>query len=172
MSGQKRSVTSLDIHDIARSAKSYGIKGYYLVTPLKDQQKIVKKLLNFWQEGFGVTYNPHRHEALRDVQVVDSLEAVEADIIAREGLKPLAVTTSAQNVQHPSTITFYDQAQVWASKRPVMLIFGTGRGLALQVIQKADFNLVPLEGYSNFNHLSVRSAAAVIFDRWLGKQPR
>ena len=47
------SVTSLDIHDGARSAKTYGLKGYFIVTPLYDQQKIARTLLDFWQKGVG-----------------------------------------------------------------------------------------------------------------------
>lgn len=166
------SVTSLDIHDIARSAKTYGLRGYHIVTPLEDQKKIVHKLLNFWQEGVGVTYNPHRHEALRQVVVSDSLEKVIQSVTEREGKKPLVITTSAQETEHAKTITYFDQAEVWQKKRPVLIVLGTGQGLAPQVFKHADFNLVPLTGYSPFNHLSVRSAAAVIFDRWLGNNLR
>src|SRR5205814_1917790 len=48
--GQERkpgytSVTSIDIHDIARSCKTYGIEEFFIVTPLVDQQKIVSKVL-------------------------------------------------------------------------------------------------------------------------------
>ena len=35
-------------------------------------------------------------------------------------------------------------------------------------IKRADYALVPLAGMTDFNHLSVRSAAAIILDRWLG----
>ena len=38
-------VTNLDIHDIARAALTYGVKSFYVVTPLQDQQKLVKRLL-------------------------------------------------------------------------------------------------------------------------------
>ena len=41
------SVTSIDIHDVARSSKTYGVRGVFIVTPLKDQQKIVNLFLNF-----------------------------------------------------------------------------------------------------------------------------
>ncbi len=52
------SVTSLDIHDIARSACTYGIKNYIMVTPLKDQQRIINKLLTFWKTDVAIDYNP------------------------------------------------------------------------------------------------------------------
>jgi len=37
------SVTTLDMHDIARSCATYGLKQFFIVTPLKDQQELVKK---------------------------------------------------------------------------------------------------------------------------------
>lgn len=163
------SVTSLDIHDIARSAKSYGLRGYFIVTPLEDQQKIVKKLLHFWQEGVGISYNPHRHEALRAVAVRDSLDAVVQEIARVEGKEPLIVVTSAKPSDGAKRLTYFDQEKLWASRRPVLILLGTGHGLAPSVMERADYCLLPLKGYSDFNHLSVRSAAAVIFDRLLGQ---
>jgi tRNA (guanine37-N1)-methyltransferase len=163
------SVTSLDIHDIARSARTYGLKGYFMVTPLVDQQKIANRLLDFWKTGVGVEYNRHRHEAVKSVNVVDSLELVIAEIEKLEGKKPLLVATSARTDEHAaSLISYYDQSKVWHEDRPVLLIFGTGHGLAPSIIQRCDFLLLPVEGFSDFNHLSVRSAAAIVFDRWLG----
>ncbi len=161
------SVTSLDLHDIARSARTYGLKDYFVVTPLEDQQKIVRRLLEFWRTD-GKEYNRERYEAVRFVDVVDHLEDVIATIEKREGVRPLVVATSARVAQSSHLISYYDQKKVWASRRPVLLIFGTGKGLQEEVLRKADFLLKPVEGFSNFNHLSVRSAAAIVFDRWLG----
>ena len=162
------SVTSLDIHDIARSARTYGIHEYYIVTPLTDQQKVVQKLLDFWQDGPGRPYNPNRFEAVNQVSVQDSFDAVCARIQEQTGQRPVVIATSAVAVDHPGLITYHDQERVWSHKRPVLIIFGTGRGLAPFIIERADYLLVPLEGFRQFNHLSVRSAAAIIFDRWLG----
>lgn len=162
------SVTSLDIHDIARSARTYGFQGYFIVTPLIDQQKIVKKLLDFWKTGEGIDYNPHRHEALDYVNLHASLDDVIAQIEATEGKKPILIATSAKFQEEIPLISFYDQAKIWNQKRPVLLILGTGRGLSSQLVSRCDYALLPLKGLSEFNHLSVRSAAAIIFDRWLG----
>jgi tRNA (guanine37-N1)-methyltransferase len=162
------SVTSLDIHDIARSARTYGIHHYFVVTPLKDQQKIVQKLLDFWQTGVGIDYNPERHDAVRSVSLTENLDATIAAIEAQEGKKPVLVATSARDVHGVPRITYSDQAKVWALNRPVLLIFGTGRGLAQELLVRCDFVLQPIKGFSDYQHLSVRSAAAVIFDRWLG----
>lgn len=165
------SVTSLDIHDIARSARTYGLKGYSIVTPLLDQQKIVRRLLDFWQTGEGVDYNPHRHEALDYVSMHDTLEAYIAEIERSEGKRPLVIATSACKQSEAQVISYYDQEIVWRQDRPVLIIFGTGRGLSSQVVARCDYLLTPVLGLSEFNHLSVRSAAAIVFDRWLGLNP-
>jgi len=166
------SVTSLDIHDIARSARTYGLKNYFLVTPLIDQQKIVKRMLDFWQSGVGQEYNLNRFESVRSVKLKDSLKKVIEDIEQQEGKTPLLVVTSAKSYDGPNKITYHDQQKVWGQGRPVLFVFGTGHGLSDSVMQLADFTLVPLEGFSDYNHLSVRSATAIIFDRWLGANPK
>lgn len=162
------SVTSLDIHDIARSATTYGFSGFFIVTPLVDQQKIVQTLLDFWSKGDGIAYNPDRHTALAHTSIAPSYAEVIEAIEAQEGKKPLVIATSARTYNSPKMLTYHDQGQVWQQDRPVLFLLGTGRGLAPQVLERADYILVPIASYSSFNHLSVRSAAAIIFDRWLG----
>lgn len=162
------SVTSLDIHDIARSSKTYGFQVFFIVTPLKDQQKIAQKLLSFWQHEGGGDYNPDRQAALATTSVVSSCDEVIAYIEERHGKKPLVITTSAQVISAVPLISYYDQEVVWKEDRPVLILLGTGRGLAPRAYERADYQLTPLEGYSDFNHLSVRSAAAIIFAYWLG----
>jgi tRNA (guanine37-N1)-methyltransferase len=162
------SVTSLDIHDIGRSARTFGIKKYFIVTPLEDQQKIIKKLIGFWLDPVGIEYNQHRHEALSHVVLVNSLDEVIAWIEREESKKPLLLATGAKRNAHAQRITYHDQDIVWKHEQPVVFIFGTARGLSEAVMQKCDYLLEPIEGFSAFNHLSVRSAAAIIFDRWLG----
>jgi tRNA (guanine37-N1)-methyltransferase len=164
----KTSVTSIDIHDIARSACTYGLKNFFIVTSLIDQQKIVAQFLEFWKGGHGITYNPNRHEAMRRIEVAVSLEEVVAQITAIEGMSPVLVVTSAQKTDHPAPVTFHDQRIVWQQKRPVLFLLGTGQGIAPDVVAKADYVLSPVIGLTDYNHLSVRSAAAIIFDRWLG----
>lgn len=161
------SVTSLDIHDIARSSKTYGIKSYFIVTPLLDQQKIVKKILEFWNTS-GIEYNKQRHTAVKEVELKDTLESVIEAIIQKEGKAPVLVATSAKSDAQVQRITYYDQSIVWSHDRPVLFIFGTAKGLSSELIKRCDYVLLPIQGFSEFNHLSVRSAAAIILDRWLG----
>lgn len=162
------SVTSLDIHDIARSAKTFGLRGYFIATPLADQQKIVEQLLHFWQQGEGVTYNPSRHAAMSFTQLVENLDAAIAAIELAEGVAPLVVGTSARVVEGVPSIGYDDQYKLWRQKRPVLLVFGTARGLSSALLERCDYVLHPIEGLASFNHLSVRSAAAIVFDRWMG----
>jgi tRNA (guanine37-N1)-methyltransferase len=51
-------VTNLDLHDISRAAKTYGIDSLYIVTPYKDQQKLFQELLDHWLKGYGAEYLP------------------------------------------------------------------------------------------------------------------
>lgn len=164
------SVTSLDIHDIARSCTTYGIKGYYIVTPLRDQQAIVTTLTAFWSSTEGKDYNLHRYQAMSHVQLKASLQEVIDDIARREGKDPLTIATAARTLAHPGLITYNDQDEVWRHRQPVLFMLGTSHGLADELVAKSNYLLAPVRGMTEFNHLSVRSAAAVIFDRWLGIQ--
>src|SRR5690606_16528271 len=49
----------------------------------------------------------------------------------------------------------------------VLVLFGTGYGLAPAALALADVVLTPIHGASDYNHLSVRSAAAIALDRLL-----
>ena len=65
-------------------------------------------------------------------------------------------------------VNIFDQEKVWTLDRPVLFIFGTGRGLTEERILASDFLLKPVKAFSEYNHLSVRSAVAIVLDRWLG----
>ncbi|MGE0207280.1 MAG: tRNA (guanosine(37)-N1)-methyltransferase TrmD [Candidatus Babeliales bacterium] len=161
------SVTSIDIHDGSRSCKTYGLKNYFIVTPLKDQQAIVRTLLDFWHGSQGQDYNPSRAKAVKQVELVSTLDEVLAAIEKKEGKKPLLIATSAKRTDG-RLVHYFDQEKVWAQSRPILLLFGTAKGLSKAVLDRCDYILGPIEGFSDFNHLSVRSAMAVVLDRWLG----
>ena len=52
------------------------------------------------------------------------------------------------------------------------MVFGTGWGLAPAVDARSGCRLAPIESprTDGFNHLSVRAAAAIMFDRLLGER--
>lgn len=163
------SVTSIDIHDIARSSKTYGIKNYFVVTRIKAQQDLVKKFLNFWQDGYGTEMNKNRSEAIENVNCFEELDDVIKHIKEIEKKDPLCIVTSSRReIPHERMINYFDQKKVWAFNRPIIFIFGTAHGISPELMNKIDFRLIPIEGIEDFNFLSVRSAAAIVFDRWLG----
>lgn len=163
------SVTSIDIHDIARSSATYDIKNFFIVTPLKDQQKLVQTMMDFWfDEKVGGAYNEYRHYALKRVMLQHDLDQVIESIEKKEGKKPLIIGTSARDKDMHNALTYFDQSTVWKHDRPVLFLFGTGSGMSDVLLDRCDYMLLPIKGFSSFNHLSVRSAAAIILDKWLG----
>ncbi|MDO4582354.1 MAG: tRNA (guanosine(37)-N1)-methyltransferase TrmD [Bacillota bacterium] len=162
------SLTNLDLHDIARAAATYALGGYYIVQPLDNQRQLIQQLLDHWQDGFGARYNPDRKQALSLVRLLPQLADVLADIEARDGQPPRLIASGA-NLS--ADITGYRQMRELMRREggSYLLLLGTGWGLAEELTQAADFRLRPIYGLSGFNHLSVRSAAAIIFDRLLAE---
>ncbi|CBW26714.1 conserved hypothetical protein [Halobacteriovorax marinus SJ] len=164
------SVTNLDIHDIARSCKTFGVKKYFIVTPLKAQHDLVKKILGHWEDDKNGVYNPDRQNALSIATLVDSVEDALASIEEKEGKKPLLAVTGANFESfHGTTNDLKDL--MGSNDRPCLLLFGTGWGLHQSVLEKSDFMLDPILGAdeSGYNHLSVRSAVAIYLDRYTQK---
>lgn len=159
------SLTNLDIHDIARVSCTYGLGGVALVTPLKDQQALALDLLQHWKEGAGRAANPDRSEALSGVYVTDDLDQTVTLVETQCGMRPKVVATSAQG---PATMVGQELRR-WLKNEPVLLLFGTGSGLAKTVLQHVDGVLKPVRGLGSYNHLSVRSAVAIVVDRLLGE---
>ena len=54
------------------------------------------------------------------------------------------------------------------AERPVLLVFGTGHGLAFEALERCDGALRPIRYLEGYNHLPVRGAAAIVLDRLLG----
>jgi hypothetical protein len=158
-------VTNLDLHDIARASRTYGVEVFYVVTPLEDQKELVGRILDHWFHGVGASYNPSRRQALELIDLKESLDQVRADVEVRCQRRPMLVATSARFDSHD--LTYADLRRKLKEGLPAVLIFGTAWGLAEDVIQGADYRLAPLRGAlsDGYNHLSVRSAAAIILDR-------
>lgn len=162
-------VTNLDIHDIARAARTFGLGRYYVVTPVPGQQQLVSRVVGHWQEGWGSTYNPKRKAALELVEVVSSLDDALRDMEVRFGRPAKLVVTGARS--HQRSIAFTPLAELMASgEQPFLIVLGTGWGLADEVFARADYVLEPIRGAGDYNHLSVRGAAAIIMDRLFGSR--
>lgn len=163
------SVTNFDIHDIARSCKTYDVKKYYIIHPLDTQKEIIDKIVDYWQEGYGNIYNPDRSEAMKIVNVVKDIASTVANIIIDTGKKPIVVATDARI--YPNTVSYMKLSSlVKEEKRPLLLLFGTGWGIEKSVMESFDYILQPILGKGEYNHLSVRSAVAIILDRLAGEK--
>ncbi len=161
------SLTTLDIHDIARASRTYGVKRYYIVQPIENHLWLANKLLSFWQGGHGREYNPKRWEALKLVKAVPYFEDVIEDIEKNDGVKPKIVVTTAKS--YNSAISYNSLREMIKGGESFVICFGTGWGLTEEFISSADYVLEPIRGVIDYNHLSVRSAASIILDRILGK---
>ena len=153
------SITNLDIHDIARSCRTFDVEGFYIINPLPSQEKILNRILNFWESDIAGKYNSDRVDALHLVCYADSVGSAVKKIKIQEGKRPIIITTTA--VKRDKQIPF---REIRLIEEPKLLLFGTGNGLAKEVHEMADHVLEPIEG-GDYNHLSVRSAAAIVLDR-------
>jgi tRNA (guanine37-N1)-methyltransferase len=161
-------VTNMDIHDIARSGRTYGIKGFYVVTPVKALQKLALKIIDHWEHGYGSRYNTTRKEALALARVKDNLDDVLIDLERECGEKPRVVVTSARPEGHRTSFAELKEMLI-NTAHPFLILLGTGWGLTETIFSQSDYVLEAIEGSTDYNHLSVRSAAAIILDRLLGR---
>ncbi len=161
-------VANMDIHDMARAARTYGMRRYYIVTPIAAQRVLVQTILDHWQQGYGAAYNASRKEAFDRVCVQETFAMVVADIEALAGRRPRVVVTGASLTGN--LISFEKMKTILErDDHPCLIVCGTGWGLAEEIVAEADYSLEPVRGVgSDYNHLSVRSAAAVILDRLFG----
>ncbi len=162
------SITNLDIHDISRSARTYGISRYYIVHPVDTMRKLAERIQQHWATGFGSTYNHNRKEALDTSIIAPDLETVLNDIRERTGKAPKLITTSARGGENVMSYASL-RAILATDDCPHLILLGTGWGMAPEIMNRADYQLAPIEGPTAYNHLAVRAAAAIILDRILGK---
>jgi hypothetical protein len=160
-------ITTIDLHDIARLARTYAAKRFFVITPLDDQQRLTERIRSHWTNGYGARYNWHRKEAIELVEIVPSLEQAIDAIRTMEGEAPLVMATDASKQKHRS-LSYERARSIVRGERAVILIFGTAWGLDQSVLERADYVLDPVLGRTDYNHLSVRTAAAIILDRVAG----
>src|SRR5512143_912232 len=89
-------VTNMDIHDIARSAATFGVRRFYVVTPVKALRVLSEKILDHWETGYGSTYNLTRKEALGLVGIETDLDGTIVALERETGERPHLVVTSAR----------------------------------------------------------------------------
>lgn len=161
-------VTNLDLHDIARACRTFGVDTYWVITPFAQQQELAGQIVGHWVEGYGKTANPDRGNALSLVRISSSLDEVIAETRKKWGRDMQVVATCAK--PHQDTIGYQAMRQRMNEQQPALLLFGTAWGLAPEVFTRVNATLPPVLGTGEYNHLSVRSAVSIILDRLLGKR--
>jgi hypothetical protein len=160
-------ITNLDIHDIARAARTYGAEGVLIVNPLDRQRWLLDRIVRHWQTGRGAEVHPNRKDALSRVCAMDTIEEAVGWVEGRCGMPPRSIATTARS--WPQAVGYRElRDRMDGQGGPFLLLFGTGWGLTDEVIAASHYLLEPILKEAPYNHLSVRSAAAVILDRLLG----
>lgn len=159
-------ITNLDLHDMARSARTYGVGDLFVVHPIAAQRMLAQRIKDHWVEGSGKNRIPDRAAALDVLRIVTSFDEA---LDAMGGRANVEVWTTA--AKGTDTKTFADARAVLEREgKPVVIVFGTGWGLARSILDDADVRLEPIRARADvgWNHLSVRAACAITLDRLLG----
>lgn len=164
------SITNMDVHDIARSARTYGLSGYFVVSPLTAQYPVVNRIVEHWCEGSGRKRFPQRTEAIQLVRICASVEDAIAAIEDKEGHPPRVLATSARSEPGREQVGYEAESlRLRRGSEPALILFGTGHGLGPTVFERVNATLPPILGPTEYNHLSVRAAVAITLDRLFGQ---
>ncbi len=158
-------ITNLDLHDISRSAHTYGLEAFYIAHPIAAQRELAARVREHWLTGSGSRRIPDRVPPMRGLRIVSSLDEALGDFGAGTEMWVTSAQASGNCLAHEDA-----RQRLQQEGAPVMIVFGTGWGLADAVMNRADQLLAAIRSPrpDGFNHLSVRAAAAITFDRLLG----
>lgn len=164
------SITTSSLHDISRTARTFGVESFYIITPIVAHKQLVDRLVKHWQVGYGACYNPTRREALCNAVVVNNMGECLQDLKDKYQKNPVTIATCARsrknNISYPEL-----REKMQRDQQVYLIIFGTGWGIEASLMDDMDFTIEPIYGkreqgeQGNYNHLSVRAAAAIILDR-------
>ncbi len=153
-------ITNLDLHDIARVCLTYGADPLYIVHPYQSQRDFARRIMDHWLTGYGGAYNPIRRMAFEGIQVKRSLDEV------REETGAVMIGTTARGSDRSLS---WDDGRGLVAQGDACLVFGTGWGMAPELMSQLDVLLAPIQGRGSYNHLSVRSAVSITLDRIIGR---
>lgn len=160
-------VTNLDLHDIARTCRTFGVGRFFVATPIKEQQKVVEQILAHWLHGYGSTHNPDRCNAFQLVETVADLETARERWSEKHSRPARCIITSAKS---PNGLNGQD-CRLLLEDDPLLLVLGTGSGLSPAITSQDFETFQSIRGVADYNHLPVRAAAAIILDRIFTARP-
>lgn len=164
-------VTNIDLHDIARSCRTYEVDHFFVVTPIEEQHKLIERILGHWNQGKSLEWHPDRAEALSRIVLKRSFLEVSEFLNKNYGRELEVVLPDARPL--PNQVGYEELKKRWHAENEgsKVIVFGTGWGVAPEFYREVHTFLAPIYGplgASGYNHLSVRAAAAIILDRLLG----
>ncbi len=157
-------ITNLDLHDISRSSLTYGLTDLFIVHPVAAQRLLAERVREHWISGSGARRIPDRTPAISILRIVTTLDDALNALGPDAELWVTSAKGSGELLDFPGA-----RARLALAGPPVLLVFGTGWGLGDAITARANARLSSIKGNSadGYNHLSVRAAAAIIFDRLL-----
>ncbi|MEP7052860.1 MAG: RNA methyltransferase [Pseudomonadota bacterium] len=159
-------ITNLDLHDIARSSLTYGLTDLFIVHPVAAQRLLAERVREHWISGSGARRIPDRTPAISILRIVTTLDDALRALGPDAELWVTSAKGSGELLDFPEA-----RERLALGGPPVLLVFGTGWGLGDAITERASARLSSIKGNgrSGYNHLSVRAAAAIIFDRLLSE---
>lgn len=160
-------VTNIDLHDMSRSARTYGCERVFAIHPVEAQRELVRRICQHWTDGASATRIPDRKVALAQIEAIPTLDEAYASLGGRE-----AIEVWVTSARPEGSATYADARERLAGEgKPVVILFGTSWGLPRVTVQTADLVLEPIRARKDagYNHLSVRAACAITLDRLLGR---
>jgi hypothetical protein len=160
-------ITNLDLHDISRSSLTFGLSDLFIVHPIAAQRLLAERVREHWISGSGARRIPDRTPAISILRIVSTLDDALTELGTGTELWVTSAKGSGTLLDFPAA-----RAKLALDGPPVLLVFGTGWGLGDALTERADARLSSIVGRhaEGYNHLSVRAAAAIIFDRLLSSQ--
>ncbi|MBC8072045.1 MAG: RNA methyltransferase [Deltaproteobacteria bacterium] len=155
-------VDHFDVMDGSRLTLTYGVQRFFVVNQVPAQQALVERLIRHGTAGDG---REARGEFARTLWAPDLATAVELETRALGRRPSLVATTAASSADAVGFVTLRERLR---HGEPMLVLFGKAWGLSASALGSADVRLAPIEAGTGFNHLSVRSAMAIIVDRLLG----
>ncbi len=161
------SITNLDLHDLSRLAKTFGLGGLYIVQPSHLQAELARRIIGHWEKGAGASYNETRRVAFAMIELVPSIEEMVKRVGEKTGREVRLVATTGR--RHPGQVDYRQGKKILKDGSVSIIMFGTGWGLSDDLVTSSHMVLEPIVISDDYNHLSVRCAAAIIIDRLFGK---
>lgn len=156
-------LTTIDLHDIARASATFGVSGFFVITPYEDQATLAGEVISHWTEGVGGKINPTRKKALELIRVKTTVEDAVKEIEKERNEPVVTIATTAR--KQSGSLNIKTAREMMQSRNSHLLVFGTAWGLTEELMTNCDCILDPITGNTPYNHLSVRSAVSIYLDR-------